>query len=185
MANVRALSLPLSPEELLSLRAGDEVTLSGVAYTARDAAHARFMDLLKRGEPLPFSPEGACIFYLGPAPAPKGQVIGPAGPTSSYRMDAYTPALLNAGVRMLIGKGDRSDAVIEAIKRTGSVYLACVGGAAALLKSHITQNKLCAWPELGTEAVCELTLDALPAVVAVDCLGSDLYRLGPEKYRRA
>ena len=184
MANIKALTLPLGPQQLLSLRAGDEVTLSGIAYTARDAAHARLTELLKRGEPLPFSPQGACIFYLGPAPAPKGQVIGPAGPTSSYRMDAYTPALLKAGVRVLIGKGDRSDAVIDSIRRTGSIYLACVGGAAALLKSHIIQNRLCAWPELGTEAVCELTLDALPAVVAVDSTGGDIYRLGPEKYRR-
>ncbi|MDR2445814.1 MAG: Fe-S-containing hydro-lyase [Treponema sp.] len=177
-----ACTLPLPREQAGALVAGDKVSLSGVLYTARDAAHKRFANLLDRGEALPFPIEGACIYYAGPAPAKDGQVIGSAGPTTSGRMDAYTPRLLDLGLRCMIGKGERSEAVIAAMKKTGAVYFAALGGAGALLASRITSVETAAFPDLGTEAVRRLTVRDFPAVVAIDSRGGNLYKLGPERY---
>jgi fumarate hydratase subunit beta len=177
--------LPLTREKTETLRAGDTVYLSGVLYTARDAAHKRLMELLDSGEPLPFPIEDACIYYVGPTPAAPGQVIGSAGPTTSYRMDAYTPRLLALGLRGMIGKGMRSGAVVEAMQQAGAVYFGATGGAGALLADHIKQAELIAFPELGTEAVRRLTVEAFPVTVVIDSKGRNLYRLGREAYLRA
>ncbi|MDR1218455.1 MAG: Fe-S-containing hydro-lyase [Treponema sp.] len=177
-----ACTLPLSREQTAALAAGDRVSLSGILYTARDAAHKRFANLLDRGEALPFPIEGACIYYAGPAPAKDGQVIGSAGPTTSCRMDAYTPRLLELGLRCMIGKGDRSQAVTTAMKKAGAVYFAALGGAGALLASRITSSEVAAFPDLGTEAVRRLTVSGFPVVVAIDSRGGNLYKLGPERY---
>lgn len=177
-----ACTLPLSRAQASALTAGDMVLLSGVLYTARDAAHKRFMALLDRGEALPFPLEGACIYYAGPAPARDGQIIGSAGPTTSYRMDAYTPRLLELGLRCMIGKGDRSDAVTAAMKKVSAVYFAALGGAGALLASRVTSSETIAFPDLGAEAVRRLTVHDFPAVTAIDGRGNNLYTLGPERY---
>ncbi|MDR0558458.1 MAG: Fe-S-containing hydro-lyase [Treponema sp.] len=180
--NHRACTLPLSREQAVALAAGDRASLSGVLYTARDAAHKRFANLLDQREALPFPIEGACIYYTGPAPAKDGQIIGSAGPTTSCRMDAYTPRLLELGLRCMIGKGDRSEAVITAMKKAGAVYFAALGGAGALLASRITSSEVAAFPDLGTEAVRRLTVRDFPVVVAIDSRGGNLYTLGPERY---
>jgi fumarate hydratase subunit beta len=158
------------------------VLLSGILYTARDAAHKRFMALLERGEALPFPLEGACIYYTGPTPAQDGRIIGSAGPTTSYRMDAYTPRLLELGLRCMIGKGDRSNVVTVAMKKASAVYFAALGGTGALLASRITSSETIAFPDLGTEAVRRLTVHNFPAVTAIDSRGGNLYTLGPERY---
>ena len=177
----RRVALPMTPEALGALHAGDTVLLSGVAYTARDAAHQRMARCLETGQPLPFALQGQTIFYLGPAAARPGRVIGAAGPTSSYRMDAYTPALLQRGLQGMIGKGPRSKAVADAMKQYGAVYFAAVGGTAALLCRHIVSCEVVAYPDLGPEAVRRLVLEDLPAVVALDRYGQDQYRLGPRQ----
>ena len=171
------LQLPLTDEAIASLRAGMTVRLSGPCYTARDAAHKRLTEMLARGEPLPIPLEGQCIYYVGPSPAPDGKPIGAAGPTSSYRMDAYAPRLLDLGLRGMIGKGARSPQVIEAIRRNRAVYFGAVGGAAALLARHITASELIAFPDLQSEAIRLLTLDRFPAVVLIDSLGQKMATL--------
>lgn len=178
------LAAPFSEDAARSLRAGDEILLSGVIYTARDAAHRRIVDLLESGGGLPFPLQDAAIYYAGPAPARPGAVIGPAGPTTSGRMDAYTPALLRAGLRCMIGKGPRSAEVAEAMREYGAVYLAATGGCAALLARCVTDCELLAWPELGSEAVRKLTVANLPLTVALDAAGGDLYKIGPKEYLR-
>lgn len=165
------LRLPLTPEAIAGLRAGMTVRLSGPCYTARDAAHKRLVEMLDRGEKLPIPLEGQCIYYVGPSPAPEGKAIGAAGPTSSYRMDAYAPRLLDLGLRGMIGKGVRSPEVIRSIRENRAVYFGAVGGAAALLARHITSSELIAFPELQSEAIRLLTLDRFPAVVLIDSLG--------------
>ena len=172
---LKRLSLPLSNEDILSLRAGDCVLLSGTVYTARDAAHKRIVETLNRGETPPIDLINAAIYYCGPAPAPEGWVIGPAGPTTSYRMDAYTPRLIDEGLRVMIGKGQRSDAVMEAIKAHACVYFAAVGGAAALLSKHITACETVAYEDLGAEAIRKLTFSDFPLTVAADCHGGSIY----------
>jgi fumarate hydratase subunit beta len=167
--------LPLTRGAALSFRAGDEVLLSGVLYTARDAAHRRFIEALDRGAALPFPVKGATIYYTGPAPAPPGRIIGPAGPTTSYRMDGATPRLLSLGLRGMIGKGNRSPAVVDAIKRYGAVYFCAIGGAGALLAECITHCEVVAFPDLGTEAVRRLTVKDFPVTVAIDSRGNNLY----------
>lgn len=171
----RELALPLDPDTVRSLRAGDRVTLTGPALAARDAAHQRMHDLLAAGEPLPCSLAGETIYYVGPSPARPGEVIGSAGPTSSYRMDSYTPELLALGLRGMIGKGRRSRAVIEAIKEHQAVYFGAVGGAGALLARRITRVEPVAWEDLGAEAIVRLWFDHFPAVVINDADGRDLY----------
>ena len=178
----RIIQLPLSAQEAAGLRAGDRVSLSGELYIARDAAHKRFMDLLDAGRPLPFPLDGACIYYAGPTPAPPGRVIGAAGPTTSCRMDAYTPRLLSLGLRGMIGKGGRNPAVIAAIAEAGAVYFSAVGGAGALLSQRILAAGIIAFEDLGAEAVRLLLVKDFPAIVAVDSRGGDLYRIGRKAY---
>jgi fumarate hydratase subunit beta len=169
------LRLPLDAAAVAGLRAGDQVALTGPVLGARDAAHQRMYDLLAAGESLPFEVAGETIYYVGPSPAQPGHVIGSAGPTSSYRMDAYTPELLALGLRGMIGKGRRSRDVVEAIKRHGAVYFGAIGGAGALLARRIRQQEPVAWDDLGAEAVVRLWLEAFPVVVINDAHGNDLY----------
>ena len=168
------LSVPVSAENLRLLRAGDVVYLSGELYTARDAAHARFADLLKRGESLPV-PKGAAIYYAGPCPAAPGEVIGPCGPTTSKRMDSYTPALIDYGICQFIGKGARSPAVNEAMLER-AVHFSATGGAGMLYASRITHCELVAFGDLGAEAVYRLAVKNFPVVVSFDLAGGDVYR---------
>ena len=180
---MRELTLPASRAELATLTAGDEVVLTGVAFTARDAAHARIAEALERDGALPFGLAGATLFYAGPTPPAAGRPAGAIGPTTAKRMDAWTPALLEAGIVATIGKGARSAEVAAACVKTGSVYFAAVGGAAALLARHVTASEVVAWPELGTEALRRVTLDRFPVFVAIDTRGGDLYAEAPEAWR--
>lgn len=182
---MKRLTLPLTREQALSLRAGDTVLLTGHLYTGRDAAHRRLVELLERGEPLPFPIEGETIYYVGPAPARPGAAVGPAGPTTSYRMDAYTPPLLERGLRVMIGKGKRSEAVIEGMKRHGAVYLGATGGAAALIARSIVKAEVICYEDLGAEAVHRFEVVGFPAVVLIDSQGNNLYETGPAMYREA
>ena len=180
---VRRIEGILTPEIIDSLSAGDTVLYSGVVYTARDAAHARLVELLDKGEPLPFPIDGAVVYYAGPAPAKPGSPIGPVGPTSSYRMDPYTPQLLDAGMRAIIGKGRRSPEVIDALVRNHAVYFAAVGGAAALMAKCVSEAAEVCYEDLGTEAVRRLVVVDFPLTVAIDCRGGNVYEQGPEAYR--
>ena len=173
---VRHLDLPLDLETALSLKAGDSVTISGTIFAARDEAHEKLVELLEAGKDLPFPVKDSVIYYVGPAPAAPGQVIGSAGPTTSGRMDVYTPPLLKAGLRGMIGKGERDDSVIETMKETKAVYFGAVGGAGALLAKCIRSQEIVAWPELGPEALRKLTVENMPLVVVIDTEGHDLYR---------
>ena len=175
---------PLTKDEAQKLKAGDTVLLTGVIYTARDAAHKRMCEALERGEELPFPLQDAVIYYVGPTPAPPGRVIGSAGPTTSGRMDAYAPRLMEEGLRGMIGKGERTDAVIESMKKNSAVYFAATGGAAALLASRIKAAKVIAWEDLGTEAVRRLEVEDFPLTVVIDAQGRDLYKEAPAAYRR-
>ncbi len=177
------LSTPLSLWDVELLHAGDRVMLSGTIYTARDAAHARLVELLREGRPLPFPLEGQVIYYVGPTPPRPGQPIGSAGPTTSGRMDTYTPALLAAGLKGMIGKGSRSAKVREAMTRHKAVYFAATGGAGALLARRITRAEIVAWEDLGPEAVRRLIVEEFPLVVVDDVYGNDLYELGAAQYR--
>ena len=168
---------PLGKSDVGRLRAGDMVSLSGVVYTARDAAHKRLVEQLERGEPLPFDLQGQVIYYVGPCPAPPGKVIGSAGPTTSYRMDAYTPALLSAGLTAMIGKGSRSREVRDAMVREGAVYLAAWGGAGALLASRVKEASCVAFEDLGPEAIYRLEVEDFPLIVVNDCQGRDYYEI--------
>lgn len=170
-----SLRLPLDAVSVARLHAGDQVALTGPVLGARDAAHQRMHDLLAAGEPLPFALAGETMYYVGPSPARPGQVIGSAGPTSSYRMDAFTPELLALGLRGMIGKGRRSREVVQAIQRYQAVYFGAVGGAGALLARRIRRQEPVAWDDLGAEAVVRLWLEDFPAVVINDAYGSDLY----------
>ena len=180
----KRLQLPCSSEELKKLKAGDRVLLSGTLYTARDAAHKRLCALLEKGEPLPFDIKGQTIYYVGPAPTPQGYAIGSAGPTTSYRMDKYSPALLDAGLKGMIGKGLRNSEVKEAMKRNGAVYFAAVGGAAALIARSIVSAEVIAYEDLGTEAVRKLELKDMPVIVTIDSEGNDLYETGRAEYEK-
>lgn len=179
------LRTPLREEDVVRLRAGDWVYLSGVVYGARDAAHQRMVEALSRGEPLPIPVEGQVIYYVGPAPAPEGWPVGPAGPTTSGRMDPFTVPLLERGLKATVGKGTRSQEVKEALVRCRAVYLATVGGAAALLARHIVRAHPVAYQELGTEAIWELEFREFPAVVVNDAHGGDLYAIAPQPYARS
>ncbi|NLW50005.1 MAG: TRZ/ATZ family protein [Candidatus Brocadiaceae bacterium] len=171
----RRLTTPLDDARVLPLHAGDRVVLTGVVYTARDAAHKRMVEALAAGRQLPFDPRGQVIYYVGPSPAPPGRVIGAAGPTTSGRMDAYAPALYRAGIRATIGKGGRSPEVRRAVAECRALYLAAVGGAGALLARCIRQVEVVAYAELGPEAVRRLIVEDFPAVVVNDAHGGDLY----------
>ena len=176
---------PLDSAVVTELRAGDRVLLSGSIITGRDAAHKRMTDLIKACEALPFSIEGEIIYYVGPTPAPPGRPIGAAGPTTAYRMDAYAPLLIERGLKGMIGKGQRADAVKQAMAKFGAVYFTSVGGAGALISQCIKQAVILAWEDLGTEAVRRLVVEDLPLVVATDVHGGDLYVTGPAEYRQA
>lgn len=176
------LTTPLTEETVKRLHAGEHVLLSGTVYTARDAAHLRMMDCLRSGQPLPFDLEGSVIYYAGPTPTPEGKPIGSIGPTTSTRMDASTPALLARGLRGMIGKGSRSQAVMAAMQEHPAVYFAAVGGAAALMSQCVTACEVVAWDDLGPESVKRLTLRELPLVVAADCYGQDAFQLGQRAY---
>ncbi len=176
------LTTPLTREMLAPLRAGDTVLLSGVVYTARDAAHGRMAELLDEGKALPFDLKGAAIYYVGPTPERPGTVIGAAGPTTAGRMDAFTPRLLDLGLACMIGKGKRSQAVKDAVVRNGAVYLAAIGGAGALMAGSVKELEVIAWPELGCEAVRRLVVENMPLTVLLDPAGSDLYESGPGAY---
>ena len=159
-----------------ALKAGDRVILSGTVYTARDAAHKRIFELLDKGSPLPFPLPGATIYYAGPTPAPEHLAIGSCGPTTSSRMDAYSPRLFNLGVKCVIGKGDRNDEVCRAIERNGAVYLCAIGGAGALAAASITECEVIAFPELGPESVKKLTFRDFPLICAIDASGGNLFK---------
>ncbi len=174
---------PISDDVIENLKAGDQVLISGVIYVGRDAAHKRLMEALDRGDKLPFDIRGQTIYYMGPSPTKPGHVIGSAGPTTSGRMDAYTPRLLSVGLKAMIGKGLRSDAVKEAIKEYKAVYFAAVGGAAALIAKSITKSEVVAYGELGPEAILRLEVKDFPAVVINDMHGGDLYQEGKAKYK--
>lgn len=178
------LTLPLTRDDRLRLRAGDSVRLSGVLYTARDAAHLRLYEALERGEELPVPLQDETIYYVGPCPAPPGKIIGSAGPTTSGRMDRYTPRLLQEGLGAMIGKGERSAEVVEAIVRYGAVYFATLGGAGVLISRTVKQMDLVAYPDLGTEAIYRLEVVDFPAVVVIDAQGNDLYREGRKPYQK-
>ena len=178
------ISVPLTPESAASLRAGDYVYLTGTIYTARDAAHKRMQETLMRGEKLPIDMENNVIYYMGPSPARSGRPIGSAGPTTASRMDKYAPELLDLGLKGMIGKGKRSQAVKEAVIRNGAVYFAAVGGAGALLSKSILQSEVIAYDDLGTEAIRKLEIKDFPVIVVMDAHGNDLYATATEQYCR-
>jgi len=173
---IKKLTLPLKKEDIKTLKAGDSVELTGELYTARDAAHIRFFEMLQKGKKLPFDIKNQAIYYVGPAPAKTGYAVGPAGPTSSYRMDKYTPMLLDMGLSAMIGKGERSDEVIASIKKNGAVYFAAIGDAAALISKSIIKNESVCFEDLGTEAVHKYTVKDFPCIVAIDSNGTDIYK---------
>lgn len=176
------LKVPFTADEAAALRAGDMVYLTGVVYTARDAAHKRMNDALDRGEQLPVDLSGNVVYYLGPTPARPGKVIGSAGPTTASRMDKYAPRLLDLGLRGMIGKGKRTQQVADAIVRNKAVYFAAVGGAGALLSKCIKKADVVAYDDLGTEAIRRLEVENLPVIVVIDSMGDNLYLTAPEKY---
>lgn len=177
------IQVPLSKEAAADLKAGDYVYLTGIIYTARDAAHKRMQEALDSGEPLPIDMKENVIYYMGPSPAREGRPIGSAGPTTASRMDKYAPALLDLGLIGMIGKGRRSPAVKEAVVRNGAVYFAAVGGAGALLSKSIKASEIVAYEDLGTEAIRRLTVENFPVIVCMDSTGTDLYETAAEKYR--
>ena len=183
MSKIR-IKTPLTTAVVEGLKAGDEVLISGFIYTARDAAHMRLIALMDEHQPLPMSLEGEVIYYVGPSPARPGEVIGACGPTTSYRMDSLTVPLLKLGLKGMIGKGDRSDDVIHAMKQTKSVYFAAIGGAGALISKSVISTQAIAFDDLGTEALVRLEVLDLPAVVAIDCRGENLYRNATLKYKK-
>lgn len=176
------ITTPVTREMLAPLKAGDTVLLSGTVYTARDAAHKRLMELLDTNQPLPFPLEGSAIYYVGPTPERPGEVIGSAGPTTSGRMDAYSPTLLDLGQAIMIGKGARNQAVKEAVVRNGGVYLAALGGAGALMAESVKSLQIICWEDLGCEAVRKLEVENFPLTVILDPHGGDLYESGPATY---
>ena len=177
------IQVPFQENQVEQLKAGDYVYLSGTIYTARDAAHKRMYESMQRGEELPISLEGNILYYLGPSPAREGQVIGSAGPTTSSRMDKYTPDMLAAGLKGMVGKGKRSQAVIDAMKKYKAVYFAAVGGAGALLSKCIKEAEVVAYDDLGTEAIRRLTIENLPVIVVIDSQGRNLYETAPDEWK--
>ena len=178
------ISAPLTNEDVAKLKAGDKVSIRGVIYVARDAAHKRIVEALGRGEAPPFPLDGAIVYYMGPSPAKPGKVIGAAGPTTSGRMDSYAPTLMARGLKGMIGKGMRSKAVKDAILEHKAVYFAAIGGAGALIAQRIKAAEVIAFPELGAEAVYRLEVDDFPVVVINDVHGGDLYEQGKAAYKR-
>ena len=180
----KKITTPLTIEKTRDLHCGDNVLISGVIYTGRDAAHKRLCELLAEGKELPIDVTDAIIYYVGPAPAQPGQVIGSAGPTTSYRMDAYAPRLLELGLAGMIGKGNRNKAVMDSIRENGCVYFAATGGAAALIARSIKKYTVLAWPELGPEAFAAMEVEDFPVIVVADSEGGDLYEEGRKQYAK-
>ena len=178
-----AITTPFTKEKAAALRAGDVVTITGTIYSARDAAHKRMIETLERGEELPIPMENTILYYLGPSPAREGRPIGSAGPTTASRMDKYAPTLLDLGQTGMVAKGRRNEAVREAVMRNGAVYFAAVGGAGALLSQRIKASEVVAYEDLGPEAIRKLTVENLPVIVVMDCLGNNLYDTAVEEYR--
>lgn len=178
----KRITTPLTAEKVKDLKAGDSVLLSGTIYAARDAAHKRLIELLDKGEELPIDVTDAIIYYVGPTPTKPGMTFGSAGPTTSYRMDAYTPQLLEKGLKGMVGKGLRSEAVVEAMKENTAVYFAAIGGAAALIGKCVKASELVAYEDLGAEAIRKLQVEDFPLVVVIDSEGNNLYNLGKEAY---
>ena len=179
------LETPLTEKKVKELHAGDYVYISGTVYTARDAAHKRMVEQKEQGMELPFIMKDQIVYYLGPTPNREGQVIGSAGPTTSSRMDKYAPNLLDEGLTGMIGKGKRSEAVIDSMKKNTAVYFAAVGGAGALLSKCIKKSEVIAYDDLGTEAIRKLYVENLPVITVIDCDGNNLYETAPEKYKRS
>ena len=184
MEEKKILSAPFTTKMITPLRAGDMCYISGTIYTARDAAHKRLVEMLGRGEEMPFDFEGQVVYYAGPCPAKPGQPIGSVGPTTGGRMDAYSPTLIAQGLRVMIGKGLRSPEVVDAIKKYQGVYFAAIGGAAALMGKCVKEAEVIAFDDLGPEAIRKLRVEELPVIVAVDSLGGDVYSLGRSQYAR-
>lgn len=184
MSEAINLITPLDDAVIEQLTVGTKVLINGIIYTARDAAHKRLAELIERGEDLPFDPRGQAIYYVGPAPPRPGMAVGAAGPTSSYRMDPYAPALLELGVKAMIGKGQRGPEVLEALRRCKAVYLAATGGAGALIAASIKKARIIAYEDLGPEAVRELTVENFPAIVANDVFGGDIFVQSRLKFAR-
>ncbi len=180
---VKKITLPLTDEILADLKAGDNILLNGVIFVGRDAAHKRMVEALDQGKPLPFDIKGQTIYFMGPSPAKPGQVIGSAGPTTSGRMDAYSPRLIAEGLKGMIGKGIRSQAVKDAMKKDKALYFAAIGGAGALISKSIKKSEVIAYEELGAEAVRRLEVEDFPVTVVNDIYGGDLYQEGKAKYR--
>ena len=184
MSKTVYLQTPLKDEDLIKLEIGDKVFISGTIYTARDAAHKRLVELLEKGEKLPFDPKGQVMYYVGPAPAPPGKPIGSAGPTTSYRMDPYSPQMMDAGLKGMIGKGPRSKEVIDSMIKNKAVYFAAVGGAAVVIATSIKEARVIAYEDLGPEAIRELKVENFPCIVANDTKGNDIYVEGVKKYKK-
>lgn len=180
----KKITLPITDEDIKNLRAGDSVLLSGSIITGRDAAHKRLFELIKQGKELPVDVKGELIYYVGPAPAKPGYAVGPAGPTSSYRMDKYAPSLLDLGLKGMIGKGARSKSVVDSIVKNGCVYFVAIGGAAALIAKSIKSEEILCYDDLGTEAIRRYEVENFPCIVAIDSLGNNVYETEPPKYQK-
>lgn len=181
---IKHITTPLTQEKLKDLKSGDSVLISGTMYTGRDAAHQRLVDAINNGDKLPFDPKDAIIYYVGPAPTKPGNVIGSAGPTTSYRMDDLTVPLLELGLTGMIGKGLRSKTVVDSMKKNGAIYFAAIGGAGALISKSIKECEIIAFEDLGPEAVRKLTVVDFPAVVVIDSDGNNLYETERKKYQK-
>jgi fumarate hydratase subunit beta len=185
MANqYKKIVAPLTDEQIEDLRAGDNVLISGYVYAARDTVHKRLVNLLNEGKEIPIDLKGQVVYYVGPTPAKPGYASGSAGPTSSYRMDSYSPRLMDQGLKGMIGKGLRNDAVVESMIKNKAVYFAATGGAAALIAKSIKKVEMVAYEELGAEALQKMTVVDFPAIVVIDSKGNNLYQTGPEKYKK-
>lgn len=181
---IKHITTPLTADTVKNLRAGDVVRITGPVYTARDAAHKRMTEALAAGKPLPFDITGQVVYYVGPSPTKPGEVVGSAGPTTSGRMDKYTPTLIEKGMRGMIGKGSRSTEVIEACVKYGAVYFVAVGGAAAVISQSIKGEEMIAYEDLGPEAIRRYEVEDFPAIVCIDAEGNDFYKVGIAKYRK-
>jgi len=176
------LKTPISKEMVTKLKAGDIIEITGTIYTARDAAHKRMLEEYEKGIPLPIDLKNQTIYFAGPSPAKPGEVIGSIGPTTSYRMDSYSPKTIELGLTAMIGKGQRNQSVINAMKKYKAVYIGAVGGAGALLASHITKCEIIAYPDLGSEAIHKLEIKNFPGIIIIDCNGNNLYESEQKKY---
>jgi fumarate hydratase subunit beta len=184
MTDTKKITTPLNDTTVVDLKAGDTVSITGYMYTGRDAAHKRLIELIDKGEELPIEVKDQIIYYVGPAPAKPGYACGSAGPTTSYRMDPYAPALLDRGLKGMIGKGLRSQEVINNMKKNKAIYFAAVGGAAALIARSIKKSEVVAYEDLGAEAIHRYYVEDFPAIVVIDSEGNDLYKTEPSKYAK-